>query len=342
MNLHRFSILAALLLASAQGCNSSRESFPPISRIAFGSCIRQDKPMPIFNSIVAANPEVMILLGDTVYGDTKDMAVLRGKYELLEKDPGFKALHAQTRLMGTWDDHDMGENDAGEEYPLKEESKQELLRVLNEPADSARRTHPGVYDSYLIGPRGKRVQIILLDTRWFRSPLKQVVEGKIKSYVPSDDANATVLGEAQWKWLEAQLKVPVEVRIIASSIQVLSNQHRFEKWANFPRERQRLLDLLDKYESRSVIFISGDRHTAEISQLDRKGKGPIVDVTSSSLNQGGSSGEEPNSFRVAGERFGKSNFGTIEIDWTSRPTTMAIRIRDESGESVRNLMINCD
>jgi alkaline phosphatase D len=30
-----------------------------------------------------------------------------------------------------------------------------------------------------------------------------------------------MLGEEQWKWLEEQLQVPADIRIIASSIQML-------------------------------------------------------------------------------------------------------------------------
>lgn len=306
---------------------------PEITRIAFGSCTRQDKPMPVWTKIAEAKPQLMIMLGDNVYGDTEDMSVLRGKYDLLAADPGVKAVFSSARVLATWDDHDMGKNDAGVEYPMKEESKRELFRFIDEPADSARQNRPGVYDTYLMGPPGRRLQVILLDTRWFRSPLKQVVDDRrIKHYVPTDDPNATVLGQEQWTWLEAQLKQPADLRIIVSSIQVLSDQHRFEKWGNFPRERQRLLDLIDRYEPRTVVVLSGDRHTAEISKLDRAGRGPLYDVTASSINQGGGGQVEPNPYRISADRFGKANFGLLEIDWSARDIT--IQIRDQSGATV--------
>lgn len=289
--------------------------------------------MPIWAEIAETKPEVMILLGDNVYGDTTDMSVLRAKYDLLKADAGFQSVFGSTRLLATWDDHDMGKNDAGVEYPMKEESKQELFRFVNEPTDSARRGRPGVYDAYLFGPKGKRVQIILLDTRWFRSPLKEFIdEKKVKHYVPNEDPSATVLGAEQWAWLEEQLKQPADFRIIASSIQVLSDQHRFEKWANFPLERQRLLDLLDRYEPRPVIILSGDRHTAEISKLDRAGKGPVIDITASSFNQGNNAGSEANPYRVSPSRYGKPNYGWLAIDWNNR--SAHVEIRDAEGSPV--------
>jgi alkaline phosphatase D len=126
------------------------------------------------------------------------------------------------------------------------------------------------------------------------------------------------------------------VRIIGSSIQVLSDEHRFEKWNNFPRERQRLLDLIGATTGpEPTIIISGDRHTAEISKLDRPGRSPLVDVTASSFNQGGTTpSTEPNDYRV-GERFSPANFGMIEIDWSGRAPKVSIQIRDVDGKTVR-------
>jgi hypothetical protein len=40
------------------------------------------------------------------------------------------------------------------------------------------------------------------------------------------------------------LRQPADVRVIVSSIQVLPDDHRFEKWGNFPAERRRLLALI--------------------------------------------------------------------------------------------------
>ena len=156
-------------------------------------------------------------------------------------------------------------------------------------------------------------------------------------YDPDDDPAKTVLGEAQWAWLERQLKAPADVRIIGSSIQVLSGEHRFEKWNNFPRERQRLLDLIDRTTGREpTVILSGDRHTAEISKLDRDGKRPLYDVTSSSLNTVGSSAlDEPNSYRV-GERYQPANFGMVEIDWTGKSPKLSLQLRDVEGKTVRD------
>jgi len=38
--------------------------------IAFGSCLRQWKPQPVWQGIISSNPDLFIFLGDNVYTDT--------------------------------------------------------------------------------------------------------------------------------------------------------------------------------------------------------------------------------------------------------------------------------
>ena len=195
-----------------------------LTRIAFGSCARQDKPQPIWDAIVAARPDIYLSLGDSIYGDSEDMAVMKKKYDMLAAIKGWQTLKKTCPILATWDDHDYGVNDGGAEYPRKDESQQLFLDFFGIPKDSPRRKQKGVYSAETFGPPDKRVQVILLDTRYFRSPLKRKA-GKTPfnegPYEPSPDTKATMLGEAQWQWLEEQLKVPARVRILVSSIQLV-------------------------------------------------------------------------------------------------------------------------
>lgn len=323
----------------------------PISRIAFGSCCKQDKPSPIWDAIVAQKPERFLFIGDNIYGDSEDMEVLKAKWKLLTDMPGYQKLKAACPILATWDDHDYGVNDGGLEYPKRKESQQLFLDVFGEPADSPRRKQEGVYDAQIVGPEGKRVQFILLDCRYHRSPLKKVKqeseegEGVRGPYGPSDDPAATFLGETQWKWLAEQLKKPAEVRIIASSVQVVPDEHGSEKWGNFPRERERLFKVIGESKAQGVILISGDRHLSEISRLPASAKlgttYPLYDITSSSLNQpsgnltstGARWKNEVNRYRV-GLEFFETNFGMITIDWTQADPLLRLQVRDEKGSVV--------
>ena len=329
------SLFAGLLLS---GTISAAEK--PLSTIAFGSCLKETRPQPIWEGVIAAKPDVFVLLGDNIYGDTRDMNKLKGKWDTFAAVPGFKKLRADCRLLGTWDDHDYGENDAGIEYPKKVESQQIFLDFLGEPKDSDRRKTPGIYDSVTIGPKGKRVQFILLDTRYFRTALKRAPKrekGK-GPYGPNESDKAEILGEAQWKWLDKTLREPAEVRIIASSIQVVSTTHGWETWGNFPKERQRFLDLLKKTKANGVVILSGDRHSAEISKLDGTLPYPLFDVTASAMNQRQRPGEEENPHRV-GDLYFRENFGMLKINWSKPDPRVTMEIRDLAGKAVRKAQV---
>jgi alkaline phosphatase D len=316
----------------------------PLTRIAFGSCADQDKPCPIWKSIAAAKPDLLILLGDTIYADLNKNKkvtpeVIRDKYGILNANPDFAAIRKSTKLIGTWDDHDYGKNDAGTEFALKAESQQVLLDFYNVPKDDPRRTRDGVYHAQVFGPEGKRVQIIMLDGRYHRSEIKvgkydPALRGSPS--LPNTNPSATFLGEAQWKWLEEQLKVPAELRLIGSGIQLLSEEHIFEKWSLIPHERERMFKLLRETKANGVVFLSGDRHLAELSMMQGVISYPLYDITSSGLNQANKAWRAPerNKHRVAAMSSG-NNFGFITIDWASETSPrMSLELRDEDGEIV--------
>ena len=338
-------MISALFIAPAAGDDV------PLTRIAFGSCAKQDKPQPIWDAIVELKPQLFVFLGDNIYGDTIDMNVMQEKYNLLRNQPGYQKLKQTCPVLATWDDHDFGANDAGTEYPMKRESQKVFLDFFEAPKDDPRRFHEGVYSSQVVGPVGKRVQLILLDTRYFRSPLKsgfkpgEPGEGYRGQYVPNTDPQATVLGGEQWKWLEQELNVPAEVRLIGSSIQLIADEHGFEMWGLFPLERSRFLKLLRETRANGVVILSGDRHLSEISRIlpgEKDGIGyPLIDATSSSLNApsgnlnkaGVRFVNEINSHRVGLEYF-DTNFGTVVIDWDQPDPVVRLQVRDEKGAVV--------
>ena len=129
----------------------------------------------------------------------------------------------------------------GAEFELKEVSKRLFLDFFGEQQNSERRQRAGIYDARVLGPEGQRVQIILLDTRTFRGPFKRDSRGKkerakVGAYLPHNDAEATILGDAQWAWLERQLRKPAEVRLVCSSTQIVPDAKGMDEWGCFPLE----------------------------------------------------------------------------------------------------------
>jgi alkaline phosphatase D len=319
---------AALLLGACTGprpdATPSTAAAAPLTRIAFGSCSDEDRPQPLWRPILDRRPELWIWLGDNVYADTGDMAAMRRSYERAKANPGYQALLASTPVIGTWDDHDYGLNDGGREWRMKQPAQQQLLDFLDEPADTPRRRREGVYESYTYGPPGRQLKVILLDTRYHRDPRDTV------------RFSGDVLGEEQWAWLERELRgSTAQVHLIGSSIQVVAEDHRFEKWANFPAARERLFRLVGQTRAPGVVFLSGDRHIAEISRVDGTAAGyPMYDVTSSGLTHTWRTVyEEANRHRL-GSNVVALNFGLLEIDWNARPVALRFAIIDDR-EQVR-------
>lgn len=344
-------IIAAPAVFSTARADQPRAADVPVTRIAFGSCYKEDGDDRIWTPINAWRPDLFVFLGDNIYADTDDMAVMRRKYATLGALPGFAELRARSTVLATWDDHDFGVNDAGAEYPMKRQSQKEFLDFWGEPAATERRATPGVYDAELLGPPGRRVQIILLDTRYFRDTLDKLPErdrdfadGRAGNYAPTADTSRTILGEAQWRWLEQQLRIPADLRIIASSIQFVAEEHAWEMWATMPHERERMLDLIESTNAERVVFISGDRHKAELSRLapddaDLSLRYPIYDFTSSAMNRPTRWYNEINRHRI-GSDYPGANFGSIEIDWDSRSLTM--RLHDDAGAELIRHRVDLD
>jgi alkaline phosphatase D len=345
MRIH-LAVFFAILLASStiSACTNplpylqSRQSFDVV---AFGSCAFQEADQPIWNAVLASHPDLFVFLGDNIYGDTQDMALLRAKYAQLAAKPGFALLRAAVPVVATWDDHDYGANDAGREYPMKRASKQVFLDFFGEPPDSERRLRSGgVYDAYLYGPEDRRVQVILLDTRWDRSPLTRVGDAEIAArkrlnvgpYTVSAGPDARILGEDQWLWLEQQLRLPARLRLIGSSIPFLQDGTGSETWANFPDERARLLELIDATEAQGVIFITGDTHRAQFSKVVGAAPYPLWEVNSSGLTENYQLAA-PDKNRLGGY-YAEDNYGLIRIDWSKQDPDVTMEVRNVENDLV--------
>jgi alkaline phosphatase D len=145
--------------------------------------------------------------------------------------------------------------------------------------------------------------------------------------MPNQDPAATVLGDAQWEWLEAELAKPADLRIVVTSIQLISTAHGWEAWYEMPLERQKMLDLLGSRAESGLVVLSGDRHAGGIYQL-AQGDETITEVTSSSLNvsystTAQSTAREPDADRIT-DLIGEENFGLVDIDWAARELTFTL------------------
>lgn len=301
--------------------------------IAFGSCANQEAPQPIWDTIAKNNPDLFIFSGDNVYASAKEAKPISTQYKKLNQIKEFRSFREKFPFLVTWDDHDYGMNDGGADNPDKEEAKKDFLNQWPYVKDSIRLNQGGIYHAKLLGGVKKKspiVQVILLDTRWFRSPLKPANDSANpkKKYVPNEDKGATLLGEEQWHWLERQLLKPANVRIVVSSIQFVADEHGYEKWGLFPKEKDRFIQLLKRTNAKNLFIVSGDRHRGTIAKMDIKGWGPLFDITASSINKPSDLDEEDPSY--VGPQIKKENFGLALIDWHKKRIRFEVRDIDNN------------
>ena len=293
-------------------------------KLGLGSCNDQRLPTPAWTALQQENLDTFFFLGDNVYGDVPsgELENLKNSYNVFDK--AMPTWLKQTEKLVIWDDHDYGLNDGGGSYKNKIEAQKLFNDFWDIPSDDLRQSREGVYFSTekIIGD--KSVLIIGLDTRYFRSDLNKV-NG---SYIVNEGPDATILGNEQWKWLKEQLKKPHDILILATSIQLLATEHRFEKWSNFPNERAQIISLLNQLDS-TVLVISGDRHRGGIYK-----QGNLVEITSSSLNRGLPPIPETDTL-LLGKTHTIHNYGIIEFS----DSKLELFIKDEKMNILESLQI---
>jgi len=296
---------------------ASEQNDDGLLTIALGSCAEQDKEQKIWNSISKKNPDLFIFMGDNVYIDSHDPKDMEAAYLMLANNPNFATFKTSTLVIGTWDDHDYGLSDGGKDFAGKIAAKKAFVKFFDyHELKQLQGDERGVFHTKKLSINNKKIQIILLDTRWYRDDLQKSFLNKeqqenleLGPYQPDWNKNKTMLGDEQWNWLKNELQKPFDFRIIVSSIQVIPEYTGWESWANFPFEREKLLDMVYDF-SDNVVFVSGDVHRAEISSLKYKDK-TFIEITSSGLASK-IYPAAPNKHRV-GKAVITENFATIKF-----------------------------
>ena len=260
-----------------------------------------------------------LALGDNVYADKRivadelvrfesSLAQLEEAYAIQAQHPEFQDFLKGLQVIPTWDDHDYGLNDAGQELPFAKGAQRAFLEFWKIPEADPRWKRDGVYASQLLRLESYTLQIITLDTRFFRSALLALEVPESAPYGRDDSAEKSILGDEQWAWLEAELSQPADLRVVLSSVQLLSDSHGYERWGTFPHERERLMGMLQA--AGSSLVVSGDRHLGAIYHDPSHPQ--LWELTTSSLNTpfGGAKEEDP--LRV-GDFTSAANFGRIEL-----------------------------
>ncbi|MDQ3235873.1 MAG: alkaline phosphatase family protein, partial [Pseudobdellovibrionaceae bacterium] len=242
----------------------------PLERIAFGSCNQSHQNQKFWQLIGRAQPDLWVWLGDNIYADNTTIEERARRFTALKDNSYYKDFRQTVPILGTWDDHDFASNNMNGRFPEKAASKEALLNFLDVGHDAKVWNHSGVYQSFRMGPPGRKTHLILLDLRF---------------NMDTSWVDKKILGDDQWQWLQDELSSSdADLIIIGSSLNVTSPLAGLglEGWAGFPAERQKFYQLLASVDA-PIVLLSGDRHFAEITRIQLGSGKPIHEVMSSGL-----------------------------------------------------------
>ena len=305
---------------------------PPNFKIAMGSCAyvsetAYDRPgepyggdYQIFEKMADAQPDMMLWLGDNTYLREVDWSSRSGiihRYSHTRQLPEMQRLLAACPNYAIWDDHDFGPNDANGSWIHKQLSL-DIFKLFWANNGYGMPEFEGTTGAF----RFNDIDFFLLDNRYHRS------SERLK-----DSCVREMLGQAQIDWLINALKHSnASFKIVAVGSQVLNSEALYENYAQFPCERQQLLDRIAAEGIKNVVFTTGDRHHSEISKIEHRG---IVmhDITASPLTskQGNNRDGENNRNRVAGSLVLQRNYTTLEVSGNRRERQLLLRNFDSNG-----------
>jgi alkaline phosphatase D len=309
---------------------------PPAFKFAFGSCAyindppfdRPGKPygsgFETFDAIADQKPDFMLWLGDNIYYREPDWlteSAMRYRFAQNRELPELQRLLASTHHYAIWDDHDYGPNDSDRTY----RGKDWALRVFQDYWANNTYGHDdlkGVFGRF----EWADVEFFLLDNRFHRSPNK------------SQEADKGMYGEKQMKWLrESLLNSEATFKIILGGNQMLNPLTPWEAWVEYPEEQKRFFDFLKESKIEGVLFLSGDRHYAELLKRDDITDYPLYDFTSSPLSAGNSrpskDKEANNPYRVNGTLvLDVKNFGLVEVSGAKDDRKLTLKSIDSTGK----------
>jgi len=314
--------------------------------LTFGSCnaFVGDEPNEIFNRITELRPDVWVWLGDVTYIDVYNLPprfkyrgeeYAREKFNQAKNNPNYKKLRESTQVIGVWDDHDYGLNNAGRGFPFKNITRRLWLDFIDEPQNSLRRTRSGgIYESYYLGD-SKKVKVILIDNRFSR-------EDPWLLNIGGND----LLGPEQWEWLENEFKNnEAQYIVIGSGVQVIADDRVLpERW--FKQSKDRLIELIRKYKVSGVILLSGDVHFAEIMKYPCKERigFDLFEFTSSGMTHYTSShvplvhniinAMYPLTYSQPEDRFFERNFGSLIFKFGDNSSSVKLEARNYYGVTV--------
>jgi alkaline phosphatase D len=312
-------------------------SEPPTLKLAVGSCAYLndgvfDRPgtpygggEEIFDQIAATAPDLMLWLGDNIYLREPEWTSREGinrRYRFYREHPRLQKLMSATAHVAIWDDHDFGPNDADASFVNKAWTLEMFRRYW--PAPFAPRPE-ATYGQVNLGD----VDIFMLDDRSHRYPNRWPA-----------GPDKVMFGAAQIDWLKRALTASnAPFKLVAGGGQFFNPVSRHEPWDNFAEEQQGFLRWLDDSRVPGVIFLSGDRHFAEMVRVERAaGRYPLYELTTSPLTSSPlrrpDEAERKRPAVLPGSFVTERNFAMLTVSGPRTDRALRVELKDTQGRTL--------
>jgi alkaline phosphatase D len=312
--------------------------------------------------------ELVMHLGDYIYeGAGRDKFVrkhvgaelmtlddYRNRYAQYRSDPALQAVHALFPFLVVWDDHEVENNYAGltdengtpaEQFALRRAA---AYKAYFEHMPLRRSSIPSGALMQLYRPftYGTLANILMLDTRQYRTDqpcgdnVQPVCDG-------ARDPKATLLGDAQEKWLMARLDGSRAAwNLLAQQIPIAhldryagpERRYSMDKWDGYEASRARLLAFLGSRKPSNPVVFAGDVHNNWVNDLRLDPSDPKTPVVASEFvgtsitSAGDGSDMSPGMKAMVSEnecvRFANDQRGYVRFDLTPKQLRADFRVLD--------------
>lgn len=145
-----------------------------------------------------------------------------------------------------------------------------------------------------------------------------------------------MIGDEQLTWLIDDLKSSrASFKLICIGSQVINSVPVFETFANYTEESTKLFNLIAENQIKNIIFITGDRHFAELSERTLNNNIRVLDITTSPLTSSPFTNvKEENTYRVKGTVFENQNYCTIQFNGATKEREAIIELHDIDGKTI--------
>lgn len=226
-------------------------------QIAVTSCLgRAGAPWQSLSQTTQDNPDLCLLLGDTVYADGAELLEeYRGFWDEALGTDGLYNASLSTSFVATWDDHEVDNNwtwsNAADRFPAALAAFRETFPQRPGPAEER------VYRTLRWGDA---VEVITLDCR-------------------GDRGDGLYISQDQMDWLKNTLTTSTaRFKLILNSVPIIDFTDWIggisadDRWQGTPAQRTELLTFLENEDIEGVLFLSGDMHFGSVCQVSRDGE----------------------------------------------------------------------